>query len=118
MRMADLTQREGITLVLAKLACKCMAICALKRECITHFGLNRNFFFEFLQVFAAQCELYLWELDGDFNSIHVCVMHDACGGSSVIEWRCALRKHQAMKLATNKSQILQLTETAFLRLRC
>jgi hypothetical protein len=62
-------------------------LCALKRECITHFGLKRNFFFEFLQVFAAQCELYLWELDGDFNSIHVRMMHDACEGSSVIEWR-------------------------------
>ena len=49
----------------------------MKRECIAHFGLKSNFFSEFLQVFAAQCEFYLWELDSDFNSIHVRVMNDA-----------------------------------------
>jgi hypothetical protein len=50
---------------------------------ITHFGLKRNFFGEFLQVSVVQSELYLWELDGDFNSIHVRMMQDACDGSLV-----------------------------------
>ena len=50
---------------------------------IAHFGLKRNFFCEFLQVSVVQFELYLWELDGDFNSIHVRMMHDACRGSLV-----------------------------------
>jgi hypothetical protein len=47
---------------------------------ITHFGLNLSFFCEFFQVFVVQFELYLWELDGDFNSIHVRMMYDACEG--------------------------------------
>ena len=57
----------------------------------SHFGLKRNFFGEFLQVSVVQFELYLRELDGDFNSIHVRVMHDACEGllgsqAKVIVW--------------------------------
>jgi hypothetical protein len=48
---------------------------------ITHFGLNRNFFCEFPEVFVVQLERYLWELYGDLNAIHVRMIHYAYEGS-------------------------------------
>jgi hypothetical protein len=50
---------------------------AIKKACNTHFGLKRDFVFEFLQVYRAQSDLHLRELDGNFGPIHVCVMHNA-----------------------------------------
>ena len=50
---------------------------AIKKACSTHFGLKRDLVFEFLQVFRAQSDLHLRELDGNFGPIHVCVMHNA-----------------------------------------
>ena len=83
-RMADLTQREGITPDCGAL--NNVAKCALKNEANSHFGLERNFLRKFLQVSVVQFELYLRELDGDFNSIHVRMMHDACESSLVTEY--------------------------------
>ena len=82
--MADLTQREGITPDCGAL--NNVAKCALKNEANSHFGLERNFLRKFLQVSVVQFELYLRELDGDFNSIHVRMMHDACESSLVTEY--------------------------------
>jgi hypothetical protein len=68
--------------------------------------LKRNFFCEFLQVSVVQFELYLRELDGDFNSIHVRVMHDACESyiqrkNSLIQLQvAAASRHEAGSDAT------------------
>ena len=73
--------------------------------------MKRNFLREFLQVSVVQFELYLRELDGDFNSIHVRVMHDACESSLAAEYH-----DYTISPSRQETQIPQLTETAFSRL--
>jgi hypothetical protein len=57
----------------------------------------------------VQFELYLWELDGDFNSIHVRMMHDAYEGflvtSDSLYQNGTLRQRCAMKQAAARCHI-------------